>query len=104
MIENTDNSESTDFYYDEEFSYSDKILSVLNKNLPSNLQLKASRAAADKTPSGPPPIPKNKSTLYFSSVTTNAPDTSPSVISFKFTFNLINSSIISLCLGLSGSC
>ena len=25
MIENTDNSESTDFYYDEEFSYSDKI-------------------------------------------------------------------------------
>ena len=31
-------------------------------------------------------FPKNKSTLYLSSVTKSAPEMSPSVISFKFTF------------------
>ena len=38
------------------------------------------------TPSGPPPIPKNISTLYFGFDTNNAPSTSPSVISLIFTF------------------
>ena len=61
----------------------------------------ASNAAAANTPSGPPPIPKKISTLYFSSVTNKAPDTSPSVINFNFTFKAFNSSIIFLCLGLS---
>ena len=36
-----------------------------------------------------------------SSVTSSAPDTSPSVINFKFTFNFFSSSMCSLCLGLS---
>ena len=31
VIENIDNSESTDFYYDEEFSYSDKIFSEISE-------------------------------------------------------------------------
>ena len=44
-----------------------------------------------RTPSGPPPTPKKISTLYFSSVTNKAPDTSPSVINFKLTFNFLSS-------------
>ena len=47
----------------------------------------ASKAAAARTPSGPPPIPKKISILYFSSVTIKAPETSPSEINFRFTFN-----------------
>ena len=60
-----------------------------------------SSAHAAKTPSGPPPIPKNISTLYFGSETYNAPSTSPSVISLMFTFKSLSLSIIFLCLGLS---
>ena len=59
------------------------------------------RAAAAITPSGPPPVPINISTPNFLSETNKAPDTSPSEIYFIFTFNLFNSFIIFLCLGLS---
>ena len=75
-------------------------LSVSNKNLPWKPQLKASNAAAAKTPSGPPPIPKKISTEYFSSVTNSAPDTSPSDINLILTFKSLNSEIILSCLGL----
>ena len=60
-----------------------------------------SNAEAANTPSGPPPVPKKMSTLYFLSVTNKAPETSPSVISLRFTLSFFNSSIISLCLGRS---
>jgi hypothetical protein len=45
-----------------------------------------------------PPVPKNISTLYFLSVTNNAPDTSPSEINFKFNikrFQFFNNIIVS---------
>ena len=41
------------------------------------------------------------STLYFSSVTNKAPETSPSEINLIFTLSSFNSLIICLCLGLS---
>ena len=50
---------------------------------------KQSSAAAANTPSGPPPIPKNRSTLYFLSDTNNAPDTSPSCINLICTCNFL---------------
>ena len=53
------------------------------------------------TPSGPPPIPKNKSTLEFLFVTSSAPATSPSEINLVLILSLFARSIISLCLGLS---
>ena len=49
-------------------------------------------ADAARTPSGPPPIPKKISTPYLSFVTKRAPETSPSVINFKFTFKFLSSS------------
>ena len=59
------------------------------------------KSCSDKTPSGPPPMPKNISTLYFGSDTYIAPNTSPSEISLTFTSKSLSSSIIFLCLGLS---
>ena len=75
-------------------------VAVSNKNLPWKLHSKASNAAAARTPSGPPPIPKKMSTEYFSSVTNSAPDTSPSDINLILTFKSFNSAIILSCLDL----